>query len=379
MKSRLAVGIVCYPSIGGSGIVATQLGLELARRGHRVHFISYEHPFRLIGRIPNIFFHKVNINQYELFKYPDYTLPLAVTMGAVHERYGLDILHVHYAVPHATAALLACQMLAQCAVKRPPRVITTLHGTDITLLARDPNLFSIIKYSVEQSSGVTTVSKSLRRDTIKVLSTRKHIEVIYNFFSPSPITKSRRAMRRRLGLSDDTFVAAHLSNLRPVKRIPDLLRIAAALKSKNFKLLILAGGTFEPYLPLVKKLEIEQNVIVRNNVVDIENYLNAGDAGLYTSETESFGLGLLESMSYGKPVVATRTGGIPEVVQEGKTGFLRPVGDIAGMAEQVKKIMADENMRSELGRRAKHRAETVFSPERIVTQYLDYYREALEN
>jgi len=378
MKRRLAIGIVCYPSVGGSGIVATQLGVELAKLGHRVHFISYEPPFRLIKKSPNIFFHKVDINEYGLFKYPDYTLPLAVRIGAVHQKYGLDILHVHYAVPHATAALLACQMLEQIGLKRIPKIITTLHGTDITLLARDPNLLAIIKYSVEQSSGVTAVSRSLKLDTTKVLSTRKNIRVIHNFFSPRPVSRSREQMRKLLKVREGTFLAVHLSNLRPVKRIPDLLRIVAAIKNEDFKLLMLAGGSFDEYSQLARKLKIEDRLLIRHNVIDIGNYINAADAGIYTSESESFGMGLLETMAYGKPVVATRVGGIPEVAQDGKTGFLRPVGDVAGFASGLWQLIHNPDLRLRLGAQAGARAAKSFSSNAIVAEYLDYYRQILD-
>ncbi len=318
---QLSIGIVCYPSVGGSGVVATNLGHELAARGHQVHFISYEEPFKLDGTEPNIFFHKVNINTYELFKYPDYTLPLAVMIGAVHEAYHLDVLHVHYAVPHATAALLARQMIVNYQIK-PPKIITTLHGTDITLLARDPNLYDIIKYSIEQSDGVTAVSHSLKQETCKVLASKKPIEVIYDFYNPKRPNHSRRNVRHKLHLKPNAVVAIHLSNLRPVKRIPDLLQIAAKLKSPEFKLLILGGGEFKPYLPLVKKLKLTQTLIVKQNIRDIENYITAADFGLYTSQTESFGMGILEVMSYGKPVVAPAAGGIVEVVANKRSGFL---------------------------------------------------------
>src|ERR1700761_9227068 len=217
MPRRLSIGITCYPTVGGSGIVASQLGSELARLGHRIHFISYDPPFRLDPGQPNIFFHKVEINEYQLFKYPDYTLPLAVKMVAVAQKHKLDLLHVHYAVPHATAALLATSILkAQC--RRAPHVVTTLHGTDITLLARDPNLGPIIKYSIESSCGVTAVSESLRKETVQVLRTKKPIEVVHNFYRPAEHSMSRLEVRHSLKLKDSDFVLIHMSNLRPVKR-----------------------------------------------------------------------------------------------------------------------------------------------------------------
>jgi N-acetyl-alpha-D-glucosaminyl L-malate synthase BshA len=201
----LKVGIVCYPSVGGSGIVATNLGLELAKQGHKVHFISYEEPF-LLQKHKNIFFHKVNVNPYALFKYPDYTLPLAVKIAEVQKKYLLNIVHVHYAVPHATAALLARRIMRSNNTPLP-KVITTLHGTDITLLGRDKNLMDVIKYSIERSHGVTTVSQNLKKDTLKFLKPKKEIKVIYNFYTPPPLTKTRATVRKELGIKDNDFVA----------------------------------------------------------------------------------------------------------------------------------------------------------------------------
>jgi len=371
----LKVGIVCYPSIGGSGIVATNLGKELAKRGHEVHFISYEKPFRLNLKSKGIFFHKVNINEYSLFKYPDYTLPLAVTIGSVQEKYKLDILHVHYAVPHATAALLACQMLKQCNIKFP-KIITTLHGTDITLLAKDPALFSIIKYSLEKSSGITAVSKSLREDTQKVLNTKKPIEVIYNFFDTAKPKNRRESIRKKLGIKNNELLLIHLSNLRSFKKIPDLLKIVKKIKSPS-KLLILAGGDFSQYLPLVKKLGIKNKILVKENVLDIGSYLNAADLGIYTSKKESFGLGILETLAYAKPVLATNIGGIPEVVENNKTGFLFKIGDINGFAKKIDFLYKNPQILNKMGQEARKQAKEKFSVNKIVKKYLDYYYKIL--
>jgi N-acetyl-alpha-D-glucosaminyl L-malate synthase BshA len=368
----LKIGIICYPSIGGSGIVATNLGNELARLGHRVHFISYEKPFLLNLTARNVFFHQVKINEYSLFKYPDYTLPLAETIVNVQQKFRLDVLHVHYAVPHATAALLARRILRQNKIPLP-RIVTTLHGTDITLLARDKNLFEIIKYSIERSHSVTAVSQSLKNDTIKLLKTKKPIDVIYNFYTPSKPSKSRAAIRKGLKIKDTDFLAIHLSNLRPVKRIPDLLKIAALMKPhKNFKLLILAGESFASYEPLAKKLKLN-NIIVKENVRDIGNCLNAADVGIYPSETESFGMGILESMAFGKPVLATRSGGIPEVMRDKIDGYLLKVGDINGFAAKLKQLMKNPGMIVKLGQNATARAKEKFSADVIVKQYLKLY------
>ena len=370
--SNLAVGIVCYPSVGGSGIVATQLGQELAKLGHKIHFISYDPPFRLKPDQKNIFFHKVTLNEYSLFKYPDYTLPLSVKMVEVAQKYKLDVLHVHYAVPHATAGLLAKAIANEQKIKFP-HLVTTLHGTDITLLARDKNLMPVIKYSIESSCGVTAVSDSLKKETCDVLKMENGIQVIHNFYNPKKASKTRAGMRKELGVKNDVFLAVHLSNLRPVKRIPDLLKIISKLKKyPKIKLLILAGGDFKPYETLVKKLKIQNQTIIKKNVLDIENYIIAADAGLYTSEEESFGLGILECMAYGKPVISTNAGGIPEFMQNGKTGFLFKIGDVNGMAKKLAELSQDESLALRLGRQAAARA-AEFSGAKIVQKYLNYY------
>jgi len=373
----LSIGITCYPSVGGSGIVASQLGSELAHLGHQVHFISYEPPFRLEKKHPNIFFHQVELNEYRLFKYPDYTLPLAVKMVEVSNKYKLDIMHVHYAVPHATAALLARQIARQEGL-HAARVITTLHGTDITLLARDPNLAPIIKYSTESSCGVTAVSHSLCEETIQVLKTEKPIEVIHNFYRPRAPRKSRNAVRKALGLRQDDFVLVHLSNLRPVKRVGDILKVMAHLKDeKHIKLMILAGEAFDEFRPMLKELDIEKRVVVKRNVVDIENYIAASDAGIYASERESFGMGVLETMSFGKPVVATRVGGVSEIVVEGETGYLKRLGDVKSLASAVRKLANDPALSARLGSAARVRAQEHFSAEASVGKYVAFYRRVM--
>lgn len=374
MTKKLKIGITCYPSVGGSGILATELGHELAERGHEVHFISYEIPFRLDTKNTNIYFHEVAINEYELFKYPDYTLPLSVKMAEVSQKYALHILHVHYAVPHAVAAFLAQKMLG----KNGPRIITTLHGTDITLLGRDPSFHPIIKHAIENSCGVTAVSHSLKEDTESLFAIKRHIEVIYNFFTPRPPSKSAEAVRAELGIAADETVVLHLSNLRPVKLIPDLLKTIATSKNREkIKLLILSGGNFTAYKKIVQKLEIEQNILVLERVLDIENYLNAADIGLYTSDHESFGLSILETMCYGKPVIATKTGGIPEVVAHEKTGYLAPVGDIKLLASHLDQLIEKPEQRIAFGKNGAERAKKYFSAEKIVTEYLSFYEKIL--
>ncbi|MEJ0021030.1 MAG: N-acetyl-alpha-D-glucosaminyl L-malate synthase BshA [Candidatus Doudnabacteria bacterium] len=375
----MKIGIVCYPSVGGSGIVATDLGNQLALLGHEIHFISYERPFRLGSNSANVFFNQVKINEYELFRYPDYTLPLAVKIGDISQKYSLDIIHAHYAIPHATAALLAKNIVRHCSQQKP-KVVTTLHGTDITLLARDPNLRSIIQYSIEESDGVTAVSNSLREESISLLGIKKAVEVIYNFYQPKIPAIPAAQIRKDLGIGTDEFMVIHLSNLRPVKRIPDLLRIVAASKHvRKLKLVILSGGNFEQFLPLVDELKLKNNIIVRENILDIENYINAADLGIYPSETESFGMGILETLSFGKPVLASNSGGIPEVMQHGRTGYLYPVGDVQSFTQGLDELIENPQERQKMGERGKVRAQSLFNTEKIVKEYFDFYQKTLNS
>lgn len=367
----LRVGITCYPSVGGSGILASALGEELARRGHEVHFISYERPFRMPSDAPRLHFHPVVINDYELFKYPDYTLPLSVKMAEVARDHRLDVLHVHYAVPHATAAVLARSMLPE---ERRPRVVTTLHGTDTTLLGRDAGYGPAIRHALQQSDAVTAVSAWLRDETHRLLAVDRPIDVIHNFYHPKEPRRSRDEVRRELGLGDEAMLL-HLSNLRPVKRIDLLLETAARIRPRErFKLVILAGGDFGPFADLVRRLGLEERVIVREKVFDIEDYLQAADLGLFTSASESFCLSLLEAMWFGCPSVSTAVGGIPEVVTTGETGVLVPAPDPAALARAVEGLLDDATARRRLGEAAQRSAHARFSAAAIVPQYEALYR-----
>ena len=366
----MKIGITCYPSVGGSGILATALGEELAQRGHEIHFISYERPFRLPMNSPRLHFHPVVINDYDLFKYPDYTLPLSVKMAEVSREHRLDVLHVHYAVPHATAAILARAMLPK---KFQPRVVTTLHGTDTTLLGRDPGYAPAIHHALTHSDAVTVVSNFLKGETQRVLGFKGKMHVIHNFFTPRPPKRSRAAVRRELGLKDEVLLF-HSSNLRPLKRIDLLLETVARIRpKKSFKLLILAGGSFAPFAGEVRRLKIQDRLIVRENVSDIEDYLQAADLGLFTSDTESFCLSILEAMCFGCPSVARRVGGIPEVVADGKTGLLVDSADADTLARAVEGLIASPTKRRALGRAARQRADKSFSAAAIVARYEKLY------
>ncbi len=377
MEIPLKIGIVCYPTIGGSGIVATQLGLLFAKAGHEVHFISYERPVRLNSGLPGLHFHPVVVNEYSLFKYPDYTLPLSVRILEVCEEFGLDVLHVHYAVPHATAALLARLMLGG---RRQPAIVTTLHGTDTNLLGQDPHYRPIIKHSIEDSNGVTTVSDSLRQQTIETFRIRKPIEVIHNFFERSEPARSRQSVRQALGLGDEDILLLHMSNLRPVKRVGDILKAVPLLRNRGrVKLLVLAGSDFTPFQADVNSLGLGDKVIVREESNNPDAWCNACDIGIYASTQESFGLGILETLMYGKPVVATRVGGIPEVVRDGETGILVPQEQPEALAEAVDRLIDNPEIRSAMGAAARTDASRRFDPATVRDHYLRYYRSCMDD
>jgi len=366
----MKIGITCYPSVGGSGILATALGEELAHRGHEVHFISYERPFRLPVDAPRLFFHPVIVNDYDLFKYPDYTLPLSVKMAEVCRDLWLDVLHVHYAVPHATAAILARAMLPRA---KRPRVVTTLHGTDTTLLGRDPGYGPAIHHALTHSDAVTTVSHFLKTETQSVLGFNGEMDVIHNFFVPRPPSRTRAEVRAELGLQDEVLLF-HSSNLRPLKRIDLLLETVARLRPANsFKLLFLAGADFAPYVDDVRRLGLTDRVIVRERVVDIEDYLQAADLGLFTSESESFCLSILEAMFFSCPSVARRVGGIPEVVVNNVSGVLVDSDRAEDLSQALEGLIADPARRLALGKAAKERAKHLFSAAAIVPQYEALY------
>ncbi|OAI41944.1 hypothetical protein AYO41_01340 [Verrucomicrobia bacterium SCGC AG-212-E04] len=366
------IGIACYPLIGGSGIFASSLGAELAVRGHEVHFFSYARPVRLDLAAPRVHYHEVPVGHSSVFRHPEYALPLAAKMAAVTRDEGLEVLHVHYAVPHATAACLAAEMLGDAA----PRIVTTLHGTDITLMDNDPEYRGTIEHALANSDAITAVSESLRTQTYAALHVDGEIDVIPNFFHPTAPLVTREEMRRELGVTDE-FLAVHMSNLRPVKRIDLLLRVLVAARLRpRIKLLVLAGGDFEPYRALVEELGLLDQVIICQDVAEIEKYLLAADAGLYTSEKESFGLSILETLFHGKPVVAFNVGGIPEVV--GDSGLLQPFGEIAALAGSLDSLVESPDLAQALGRRGRARVEDLFCAARIVPMYESVYERVLQ-
>ena len=367
----LKIAITCYPSVGGSGILASELGEELAQRGHTIHFISYEAPFRMPAG-PNVFFHPVKVNGYDLFRYPDYTLPLSVKMAEVSQAHALDILHVHYAVPHATAAILARSMLPR---EHQPRIVTTLHGTDTTLLGRDPGYGPAIRHALEHSDAITTVSAFMQRETVRLLGVQRPIEIIPNFFEPHAAAHGRAEVRRELGLSEGEAMLLHLSNLRPLKRTDLLLDTVAKLGARvPGKLVVLAGANPAAFLDEARRAGVADRLVVREKVTDIEGYLQAADFGLFTSEVESFCLSILELMSVGVPSAAFAVGGIPEVTLAGETGMLAPFGDTTALAAGIEALWRDPARRRAMGAAARVRAREHFSAAVVVPKYEALYR-----
>jgi N-acetyl-alpha-D-glucosaminyl L-malate synthase BshA len=369
----LRIGITCYPSVGGSGILASSLGTDLARRGHAVHFISYEPPFRLPADEPRVFYHPVSVNSYGLFKYPDYTLPLSVKMAEVSREQRLDVLHVHYAVPHATAAILAQSMLPP---ELRPKVVATLHGTDTTLLGRDAGYGPAIRHALERADAVTVVSEYLRDETRRLLGFNGPLDVIHNYFEPRPPRRTREEVRRELGVTGQVVVV-HSSNLRSVKRIDLLLEAVARVRPReSFRLVVLAGEDFAPFAGDVRRLGLEGQTTVLERVPDVEEYLLAADVGLYSSDSESFCLSILEAMCFGCPSVATSVGGIPEVIEHNASGLLVPPGDAAGLAQALEALISDPTRRTVLGEAARRRARERFSADVIVPRYEALYHRA---
>lgn len=362
----MKIGITCYPTYGGSGIVATELGLELALRGHEIHFISYSNPIRLDPGTPRIHYHEVEVTNYPLFQYPPYCLALASRMAEVAERYRLDLLHVHYAIPHSTAAILARDML------RPRRrlpFVTTLHGTDITLVGTDRSYFPITKYSIEQSDGITTISDYLSRRTVEVFGIANEIDVISNFvniemYRPNP--ESRPAQKRLM----------HISNFRPVKRVLDCLRILQMVRREADAHLVMVGdGPLRgPAEDLARELGLEEHVSFWGKQDHVERIFPSMHVLLLPSELESFGLAALEAMACGVPPVVTRVGGLPELVEHGVTGFLEPVGDIAAQARRVVELLTDERLYAQMSANARAAAERKFSTTLVIPRYEEHYR-----
>lgn len=370
----MRIGITCYPTYGGSGAVATELGLDLARRGHQVHIISYASPFRLRGFAENVFFHEVDLSAaYPLLEYFPYSLALAVTQHEVAVRERLDVLHVHYAIPHATAAFLAKEMLRS--EGRDIQVITTLHGTDITLVGQEASFFTVTKFSIERSDAVTAVSKFLHDETYRAFGCDScGIDVIPNFINLAEYYPTDDPSSRAPLAPAGAKVIMHVSNFRAVKRVPDVVRVFARIRQQRPAVLVLVGdGPQRPEAEAeARRLGVEHAVRFLGKVDAVADLLRAADLFLLPSESESFGLSALEAMACGVPVVASRTGGVPEVVEDGTSGTLVPVGDIDGMATAALELLEDDRWAA--ARAAAVRRAQAFAAERIVPQYEALYR-----
>jgi N-acetyl-alpha-D-glucosaminyl L-malate synthase BshA len=379
----MKIGITCYPTYGGSGVVATELGLELADRGHEVHFISYSQPIRLTKAHPNIHFHEVEVSRYPLFEYPPYDLALATRMAEVAEIYDLDLLHVHYAIPHSVSAMLARQML-NCDHARPRRrlpYVTTLHGTDITLVGSDPSYLPITRFSIDQSDGVTAISDYLKRRTLEVFAVQTPIQVIPNFVNCDLYHRTPELLEHRSQYaSADERILVHLSNFRPVKRLGDVIEIFDRVQQKIPSRLLLIGDGPERSSAewLAVKKGIHNKIEFLGKQDRINEKLAVADVMLLPSELESFGLAALEAMACEVVPIATKEGGLPEVVDHGKTGFLAAVGDVETMANYAIEILSDENKLREMGERARASAQARFCASKIIPMYERFYREVLD-
>ncbi len=369
-RRPLKIGISCYPTYGGSGVLATELGMELARRGHEIHFITYQFPHRLALFSPNIRYHEVEVIEYPLFEYYPYSLSLASKMVEVAETSGLDILHVHYAIPHSISALLAAEIL-----KNKLPYITTLHGTDITLVGNDRSFLPIVKLSVDRSPGVTAVSQFLADETVKTFEVKRKIDVIYNFVDGTefkPLSDTAKAVS---SFARNVPLLVHLSNFRAVKRIGDVVDVFHRVRQNcEAKLLFIGDGPDRSKAEhMLKEYGLFEDSIFVGKQLAIADLLAMADLFLLPSETESFGLAALEAMSCEVPVLAYRVGGLSEVVDDGETGFLLPLGDTAGMAEAACKLLEAPKLRREMGKNARKTALERFSKKVIVDQYEEYY------
>lgn len=373
----MKVGITCYPTYGGSGAVATELGIALAARGHDVHFITYEHPFRLPHFLPRVTFHEVNIGNYPLFEYPPYDLALAVRMHDVVLSQGLDLLHVHYAIPHATSAWIAKEMLATQGRALP--VVTTLHGTDITIVGQDHSYHAITRFSIERSDRITSVSQWLKDETVKAFGCENcRVEVIPNFVDPTAFDRARHGDALRAELGGGRPILMHISNFRPVKRVRDVVRIFAEVRRHRPCVLVMVGdgpdrGAAEDE---ARTLGVAPDVRFLGRIDDVAPLLAAADLYLFPSESESFGLSALEALASGVPVVASRVGGVPEVVNDGVTGALRALGDVPGMAQAALEFLEPARWAAASAAAAAD-ARTRFATADVVAQYERLYADAL--
>ncbi|HWL39417.1 MAG TPA: N-acetyl-alpha-D-glucosaminyl L-malate synthase BshA [Gemmatimonadaceae bacterium] len=374
----MKIGITCYPTYGGSGAVATELGIALADRGHEVHFITYRQPFRLPSFLPRVFFHEVDVGRYPLFEFPPYDLALAVRMHEVVRTHGLELLHCHYAIPHATSAWIAREMLRE--TKEDVRLITTLHGTDITIVGQDPSFYPITKFSIEKSDHITAVSEYLRDETIRAFGcTGCEVDVIHNFIDPDVYDRSKYPSVLKDQLGNSRPVLMHVSNFRAVKRVRDVIRVFAEVNAQVPSVLVMIGdGPDRPAAEEeARSLGVEGSVSFLGKLDQIAPLLAAADLFVLPSQTESFGLSALEALASGVPVIGTKAGGLPEVIRDGETGILCEIGDVAGMARAALAILQDPDRWSAMSTLAATDARQRFSRDAIVERYETLYRRTL--
>ncbi|MBI2968404.1 MAG: N-acetyl-alpha-D-glucosaminyl L-malate synthase BshA [Bacteroidetes bacterium] len=373
----MKIGIVCYPTYGGSGVIATELGKALAKQGHIVHFITYSQPVRLDAFAENIFYHEVSVIDYPLFEYPPYELMLTGKMVDVAKYHQLDLLHVHYAIPHASAAWHARMILEKENIRLP--FVTTLHGTDITLLGQDRDLEPVINFAIDNSDAVTCVSQWLKKETLKYFKVNKEIKVIPNFINLKNYGPDGETQTLRKQYVRNEKILVHVSNFRPVKRVADAVRVFELIRKKiPAKLILVGDGPDMPKVTaLCRALKVCDDIIITGMVRQVEKLLAIGDLFLLPSEEESFGLAALEAMASGVPVIATGSGGIPEVIEHEVCGLLNRTGDIAGMAKNALHILQNEKMLARYRKNARKRAEH-FAAEKILPYYFRIYKELMD-
>jgi N-acetyl-alpha-D-glucosaminyl L-malate synthase BshA len=368
---KLKIGITCYPTVGGSGVVATELGKMLAEKGHEIHFISSSIPFRLNKMYHNIYYHQVEVNQYSVFQYPPYDIALASKMAEVANREKLDLLHVHYAIPHAVCAILAKQMS-----HRDIKIVTTLHGTDITVLGYDPSLTAAIKFGIEKSDVVTAVSESLVNQTYDLINPDKQIETVYNFIDERIYHKSDTgSLKEEYGIGKEEKVIIHVSNFRPVKRVRDVVKTFAKISERIPAKLLLVGDGPEMTIvcKLVREFALEDRVLFLGKQENLAELYSISDLMLLLSEKESFGLVALEAMACGVPCIGTNVGGVPEVISDGVNGFICELGDLADISGKAISLLNDRDLHQQLSNNAVQIVKTKFKADLILEQYEQLY------
>ncbi len=374
----MKIGITCYPVYGGSGVVATELGKALATRGHEIHFIAYSMPFRLENLSENIFFHEVDVNTYPLFEYPNYSLNLTSKMVDIARYEELDLLHVHYAIPHATSAVLARQILAGEGYKIP--IVTTLHGTDITIVGRDPSFKPVVNYSINESDGVTAVSDYLRRETFCRFDISRDIQVIPNFIDTTRFRRQNKEHFRRAVCPNGEKVMVHISNFRPVKNATQVVEVFHRLRSHGLpvKLLMVGDGPERaPAEHLSRELGVYEDIRFLGKQQPVEEILSIADVFLMPSGSETFGLAALEAMACNVPVVASNIGGLPELIEDGVSGYLCPLDDVDAFTDRVLAILSSDDNLASMSAAARRRAEH-FDQERIVPMYESHYSSVVQ-